>query len=467
MHKVVLIDDEPLVIEGLTSLVDWNSYGFKVAGFAEDGESGFDLIQTLEPDLVITDVRMPAMDGLSLIKKCQQQISKEIRFAILSGFNEFEYVKEALSLKSMSYMLKPIDADEIHPLLTSIKADIDRSNEATEKFSQSLGLVRRNTFLRLLEGDLKPSLISRMKFLLNASETTRYLYVEASDQSSHYLLSPYPHLDLIQIKEPHRVRALVFGQEGPVNDFYQSNLDGLRISKPFLKLEEIKEIVDKMERQSKIAFYEGPSDSNKTTRDKDCSDNRHAFDRKKILKLLGTATEEMLAFEIFAMLRKVRQVMLDEALLHHGYLQLLSEIENTYHITLTPIPYKFFNDFKEAFTSQMLGVAERLHEDSPLTIVHKVKEHIDQTYSGDLRLKVTADGFGYNSVYLGQLFQKVTQIKYNDYVMNVRMAKAKELLLYSNLKIKEVAYQVGFNNPDYFVQKFKEAEGLSPSEYRR
>lgn len=105
MYKVVFIDDEALVKIGLQSILDWNEEGFDVVGEAEDGREGLQLILQKEPDLVITDIVMPEMDGLEMIQKAKEQGSRAV-FIVLSSFDEFELVKKAMQLGARDYILK-------------------------------------------------------------------------------------------------------------------------------------------------------------------------------------------------------------------------------------------------------------------------------------------------------------------------------------------------------------------------
>ena len=117
MYSVFLVDDEPIVLEGIRNKIDWESSGFTFAGEATDGEIAFSMIQEIKPDILITDIKMPFMDGLQLasaIKKTQSWI----KIIILSGHDEFDYAKKAISIGIEDYLLKPFTAEDI---LTSLK----------------------------------------------------------------------------------------------------------------------------------------------------------------------------------------------------------------------------------------------------------------------------------------------------------------------------------------------------------
>ena len=130
MYKVLIVDDEPIVREGLEFIIDWQDFGFTIVDKAENGRMGLEKINALDPDLVITDVRMPGIDGIEMIRKVRKEGIKT-RFIILSGYSDFTYAKDALSLNVLSYLLKPIEEAELIEELLKIKEDL-KEKEALE-----------------------------------------------------------------------------------------------------------------------------------------------------------------------------------------------------------------------------------------------------------------------------------------------------------------------------------------------
>src|SRR5699024_7843262 len=130
MYKVLIVDDEPIVREGLEFIIDWQDFGFTIIDNAENGRIGLEKIHSLDPDLVITDVRMPGIDGIEMIQKVRKKGIKT-PFIILSGYSDFTYAKDALSLNVVSYLLKPIEEAELIEELLKIKADL-KEKEAFE-----------------------------------------------------------------------------------------------------------------------------------------------------------------------------------------------------------------------------------------------------------------------------------------------------------------------------------------------
>ncbi|MEK4652691.1 response regulator [Niallia sp. FSL W8-0954] len=147
MKKVLIVDDEPVIREGLPYIIDWQEYGFEIVGAAQNGKEGIKLINEYQPDLVITDIRMPEMDGLEMIQTAQKR-GETFYSIILSGYSEFTYAQKAIRLGTVSYLLKPIDEDELTDILLGIRKEVDKQKGTNNDI---YNLLRKNIF----EGDFK------------------------------------------------------------------------------------------------------------------------------------------------------------------------------------------------------------------------------------------------------------------------------------------------------------------------
>lgn len=138
MYKVLIVDDERLIRDGLRTLIDWEATGFVVADAAADGQDALDKLAGLEPDLVIADIRMPGMSGLELMQRAQNGRPRPPRFVFLSGYADFEYAREALRLKAEGYLLKPVDEEELIGYLDKVRLALDeeRSDDAAGSGSE-------------------------------------------------------------------------------------------------------------------------------------------------------------------------------------------------------------------------------------------------------------------------------------------------------------------------------------------
>ena len=124
-YSVLLVDDEEEVFQVIIKKLDWEAIGFRIAGYAKNGVEALEMAEELQPDVVMTDIKMPYMDGLTLCRKLKDQY-QQIKLIIFSGFDEFEYAKEAIKAEVEEYILKPINANELREVFVRIKTNLDK-----------------------------------------------------------------------------------------------------------------------------------------------------------------------------------------------------------------------------------------------------------------------------------------------------------------------------------------------------
>ena len=112
MYKMIIVDDDLHVLKGFERKIDWHGLGIEIVGTASDGEEALGLIDELNPDIVMTDIKMPIMDGIELIKEIDRR-QIPVKVVILSGFNEFEFAKQAIKYNAVEYLLKPTSKEEV------------------------------------------------------------------------------------------------------------------------------------------------------------------------------------------------------------------------------------------------------------------------------------------------------------------------------------------------------------------
>ena len=136
-YTVLLVDDEEEVFQVIMKKLDWESMGFSIAGYARNGVEALEMAEELQPDVVMTDIKMPYMDGLTLCKKLKELYQK-VKVIIFSGFDEFEYAKEAIKIEAEEYILKPIEREKITEILKKLNAEIESRKEKEEN-NQKIG----------------------------------------------------------------------------------------------------------------------------------------------------------------------------------------------------------------------------------------------------------------------------------------------------------------------------------------
>ena len=166
-YSVLLVDDEEDVIRIIMKKLDWESMGLTIIGHAANGVEALEMAEELSPDIVMTDIKMPYMDGLTLCRKLKE-LSRTIRVIIFSGFDEFEYAKEAIKMEAEEYLLKPVNAVELKEVFERVKNDLDRELDEkrnTDKlrayYMESLPVLQESFYMALLEGRIAPEQINR------------------------------------------------------------------------------------------------------------------------------------------------------------------------------------------------------------------------------------------------------------------------------------------------------------------
>ena len=179
MYRVFIVDDEPLICKGLRETIEWDSLGLEISGEAHNGAEAITLIAATHPDIIITDIRMPGMDGISLIKALRAQ-DMNLRILILSGYSDYSFLKEAIRLGVDGYLLKPIDTDELISNLKNLVDTIEKEQQRTQRLYQGLELLRAITLNRLVTGE-----IGRNEFDEKAA------LLEISLDAEHYMCAVY------------------------------------------------------------------------------------------------------------------------------------------------------------------------------------------------------------------------------------------------------------------------------------
>ncbi|MCU6712524.1 response regulator [Paenibacillus sp. J5C_2022] len=192
MFKILIVDDEMLIREGIKSSINWHSLNIKQANTAKDGEDAYKKAAAEEPDIIITDIKMPKMNGLELIRKLRKE-KKETRFVVLSGYGEFQYAQQAMSDGVRHYLLKPTNIEEITKALTEITGELavgsgrDDDNgimPGNDVVQQMLELVR----LHYSKETLSLGWIAKEKLFMNTDYLGKLFKKELGESFSQYLM---------------------------------------------------------------------------------------------------------------------------------------------------------------------------------------------------------------------------------------------------------------------------------------
>ena len=513
MYKVLLVDDEEVIREGMTKIIDWEAIGFRFMGAAENGIEAYERLMQDPADIVITDLKMPVIDGLELIAKIQEE-HPEIVFVVLSGYGEFELAKQAMRYGVKHYLLKPCNEQKIIEVLNEIKDDLLREEAKEQQFIQEnrehlakvLPLVREQFlrdfianraytlseyeyYSRLLQigeeslrlvifqpdGDFGyEELFGLMKGIDQAFDRKRYLttniknqvlvLVEAVDDRELSRL-------LTQVKEVfnayHRLEvSIAYSGEGSFADtpqLYQEVWECLQYTF-YLGTGSIvtkTDIEPSREHNTSAALlfnFDAVAVAVKSGNITAVEQEITGFFRQLQAKRYEINISKTYALELFMVI--IRQ---SKAEAMESYIGKLSELMTLDYLEQLQ---EFIQAIALQVTKENYNRIVTTHNKLIKQVIHYIQEHLAEE---DLTLKgLASEVFYMNVSYLSKLFLRETGEKFSHYLMRVRMEKAKELIAeHDEELVYAVAQRVGFgNNPQYFSQLFKKYTGYTPSEYK-
>jgi len=516
VKKAILVDDEVFARKGLIGLIPWEKLGFEVAGEAEDGEDACALIEAVRPDVVITDIRMPVLDGLELIRKVRESGNDKTKFIIISGYGDFKYAQQAVRYGVADYLLKPIDENELSATLERIAAapDVEPARAEAE-----YRLIQASAFDRLLTGQPDEAFLAEASRILDLplNRPLRCVSVEINDASFDPNDARATE-QMERVKQALREEAAAYAN-GKAPCLLARSLTEIN----FLLFEELgeQEVRSLGERLIRAAgahvdgiprVYAGAiAPSLERARESYASASaltsyKFALDRSVLLheeaagqcvaykeldavlltELLERLEErdeegtERAAGRIFDTFREQRyspeSVYASISRCVHGISAVIQNMQGDESAVIslprllrTQQEPRTLNGLKGLFLEflrESAGYMSGLRSALTKGDIGKIKAYIDGHFGENINLKTISKRFYMNPVYLGQLFKKTYGVYFNEYLLQIRIAEAKRQLRQTDRKVYEIAASVGFGNADYFVCQFEKVEGRTPTEYK-
>lgn len=222
MYNLIIVDDEDIIRNGLANTIDWNSMGFHVVGTAWNGKKALDMLDTLNPDVILADIRMPGLSGIDLAKKIGEDYP-DIYVVILTGFNQFEYAQRAIDYNVFSYLLKPYNSENLQEVFGKLKKTIDKKKEV-ESISDIANQTLLNRELRhYVEhfGELYSAEAIHEHFLTIIKESTEIAGGKRIDTSNSIIKRA---LSIIQFRYMEDLSLDIIADELQVSSSYLSRL---------------------------------------------------------------------------------------------------------------------------------------------------------------------------------------------------------------------------------------------------
>jgi len=515
MYKVLLVDDEPLVTEGLELLIDWGAHGFRICGTAANGWEALQQLKETCCHLLITDIRMPVMEGLELIREAKLQRQTPPKCIVLSGYNDFSYAKQAIGCGVEDYLLKPIDKDELIAALAKIRGELDREQQLLSQLQQTRRYARDRMLSDLGSGLLTPrqldGLCKEYELWFREERYGAALFeiadfhsiVQESVRDARLYL--FGLRNILEEVVEHAGRGYVYEDsqgtlgivlQGPETFFreelgawlaelYRTASEVLRIGIQAGAGDPVSDPLDirRSRKQARAALDSIPAGQPGVAAFDGGGRPEWAdieWDVTPLLTAIEEANLQGTEREVARLIAEIR----DKRLSRHvtqglllGILSSLGRLAQRYKLDYAaaaaelPGRIKAYDSPDElsaclnALCSRIVQALLEAMESRSGTIIHQVKEYIAEHLEEELSLKSISQLFYINSAYLGQLFKKQTQMSFNDYLNRMRIRRIKLMSAREDVKIYEIIMDAGYKNPEYFYRQFKKYEGISFAEF--
>ncbi len=522
MLKVLLVDDEPSVIQLLENLIDWESLGYDICGRAQNGEDALEILKQSNPHLAIIDIRMPKINGLQLLRQASEILYLRTKFIILSSYNDFEYARTSMRYGVSDYILKPIDDEEVVPVLKRVTNQIVNEISGLESEASKLKFAASNYINRLIKDESSEELIERCKRILNLNNNNnnnsfrcalveinqfeRWMNDFEDSEIQKKRLGVRKAIEDVTGSEQilnifdddiHRFGIIITQRMGMQEKQYLEKLSlavrkncqcfvSISLSEEATSIDNIGELYRQalialqyklFQKDGGVLYYEqfknislnyNFSESNPESLLEEIKSNNISGMKDKINNVFAEFYKKRCAPEVIeSYIKNIEFEMLKHIQDHNGNVDKIITRLESISTSIGKVPA---DSLKEEFYRIALYISDYYKSiigRSSKDVIIEVKDFVHQNYQKDLKLQQVAKDYFVNPVYLGQVFAKTVGMHFNEYVHSVRIEEGKKLLRRTNLKISVVASMVGYSDPEHFVNKFKIITRHLPSDYRK
>lgn len=525
MKTVLIADDEKNICKLLKNLIDWETLGLHFIGEVYNGKDALAFIESEKPDIVITDIRMPGMDGLQLLEAAHERYADEISFIIISGHKNFDYAYKAIKFGAVDFLLKPINQSELNASLKrllDLMTDVSPFSEAP--MSQDY-IVRKQLLVNLVHdvfntedlsvadfnkeyryrfedelfqigiiyidnceqlGNIKEHICAQLakQFLVAAREQCFDVDVYTKNQYIYFILNynegkqkaVKKMLQLLYDEMEYSIRSYRFlkltigiGTEGEIKHILKSVKQAEKAirSRAIVGAEKLIDFAD----FNDLPIYEYPKVSDYTA---EIEKAQELLDKDSILQICEryfheviSKTEKMSYAAVDMLEMQLRFIVIGAVKLHASSLsdQYMKRM-NVVNLTGCCEKEELLEKFQEIISLEFEYLLS-MKETQDSKIIKTVKQYIAENYDRPISLEDVSKDVFLSPAYLGILFKKETGELFSQYISKFRMEKARELLRESNYSIKEIANKLGYKDIRNFSKLFKNIVGVKPTEYRK
>lgn len=527
-YKVLLIDDEAEIREGMAARIPWEELGLKICGTAENGLEALELAEKKHPDIIITDIQMPFMDGLTFIQKAQKMLPLS-KFIVFSGYERFEYAQKAVSLHVTEYLLKPFSAQDLVEVLIHTKNEMHQEKQQRrnlevlqQQFQENLPLLRQNFLLSCMSGIVTEESIIQQSasFHLKAKESYSVLLFDTGSLKNSTHFKGQEALYMMSIKQfvIDNLSPLVENETFVFGEYVVSLLIPQKAFDVDHLMKHVNEICREVSRENGEMVVAGMSQIVSELAQlpvayeqaQDALAYSYRLDRQEwfatyikdvvqpkslliltekeerqltnLLKLGSTDDLEQMITAIFDKIKHQHLSFQNYRVYLIEHLTLLLRVVTAYGFD----PQQVFQEdvMKKIEILDKLSLEEMLswflqksiqlnqeiqmtNIDSGKAAINKAKWLVKEQYQNpDLSIEDISKELFLSSAYFSSIFKKETGQSFVSYLTQERLKQAAHLLETTSDKSYMIAEKVGYSEPNYFSYVFKKHYGLSPSKYR-
>ncbi|MBY9080633.1 response regulator [Paenibacillus sp. HN-1] len=492
MLSILIVDDEVFIRDGLSRIIGRES-GFRVAGSCSNGREALEFIGTEPVDVVLTDIRMPEIDGLALIRELRTE-HPEIRCIIMSGFTEFSYAQEAIRYAAVDYLLKPIDKEQLLELLHRLDSEKSQAGAKEKQMRARLldSCLHSDVFTEVLPPD----------FALPAPYFV--VYVQKGDSSgtlkegADNWRTTDETADCLPLGDRQLVWIAYFDREpgaaeirsacSPLLSVSYGRAVHVGASRPGAGVSELKAVFSEAEKACELGIYsdapvffawQGDLPSREEPGHRRAGGDWDAL--REDLQMLHISQIGEWVHQEFDLLKSRRAGMedilqvcrsvLDTAATEFQELDSLLGRERVEQLERSLASAMSIGEIERQFRSVLEGTLEeirKLRQEMGGNAVEHIKRWISANYSQHAELGTLAGMVYLTPSYLSKLFKQETGLTLTEYITEIRIRKAKQMLRSSpGMKVHKIGAEVGYPDPAYFNKLFKRMVGVTPNEYKK
>lgn len=523
MYKLLIVDDENQIREGLKKIVNWEEYDIQVCGEASDGKQALEMIEAYSPQIVLTDIKMPGMDGISLLKILKEK-GTYVKVIVLSGYHDFSLVRQAMKYGAVDYLLKPTGKSELIQIIEELLDQLGNTEDMESEPGEALNVAKNNFFNRLITNSISAMEFREKRELLEINLGRKWLAVARLESRENMFGEKESSQKMVKILrgcrkyfEERKTGMPFMNTNGEITILLK---DVAENEKENIYKRELEELITVLEKKFSTTLFLAVSKAVKSYRNLAtayeeadstlkyififdeakilyageieeyfrASGNQTVISQEKIEELIRRGKTEEIKEYLETIFGNSQNILkdADSYVFRNMAMEMLIYCYHFLMIRMSSDRIRINEEKTAAF--QKLGemktlesmkkyLAERFENISQQYLKHtaqpynklvgEVMQQVKEKYADvNLSLQYLSEELNVNTAYLGRLFKKEVGSSFVDYLNWYRIEKAEMLLKETSLKGSELCEKVGFSNYNYFYVVFKKLKGKKPTEVR-